>query len=215
MRAALWLSLSVCTGMALLMWLADWWIDREAAPYVAETADAARNADVGLVLGTTPWIAEGRRNRFFEYRLDAAATLYKAGRVKYLLVSGDNRRRDYNEPAAMKDGLVARGVPANAIYRDFAGIRTLDSVLRAKAVFGQSKLVIVSQDFHVRRAVWLARRHGIEAFGLAATDVPPSEAPLTWLRHYASALVAVYDVWAGTTSRHGGAAIAIGRDPAN
>ncbi|QQS15202.1 MAG: YdcF family protein [Rhodospirillales bacterium] len=200
---------------ASVVYACDWWIDRAAAPYVTARIEAVPSAEVALVLGTAPRVAAGRKNRYFEYRLDAAAALYKAGKVKFLLVSGDNRQRTYDEPTEMKAGLVARGVPADAIYRDFAGVRTLDSVLRARTVFRQSRYIVVSQGFHNSRAVWLARAHGIEAFGFDAEDVPAAQAPHVWARQYVSAAFAVFDVLVGTEPRFAGPAIVIGEDPPN
>ena len=192
-----------------------WWLDSEAEPYATDRVDAAQNADVALVLGASPLLDDGRPNRFFEYRLDAAADLFRAGKVKYLLASGDSINPSYDETTAMKRGLVKRGVPAEAIYRDTAGVRTLDSVLRARDLYGQSRMVIVSQDFHVRRAVWLARRHGIEAYGLDAQSISPLDHLDTWVRQFPSALKAVLDIWTGSVAQYRGKPVRVGVDPAD
>ena len=201
--------------IVLVAWLADRQLERFAEPYLSEDPKALPDVDVALVLGAAPIGPEGGPNRYFEYRLDAAAALWRAGKVKYLLVSGDNRRPDYDEPTAMRSGLIARGVPASAIYRDFAGVRTRDSVVRARSVFGQQRLIIVSQGFHAGRAIFLARREGIEAWGLAAQDVKRAYSIFTELRRYPSAVRAYLDVWFETPPRHAGSAIAIGVDPPN
>ena len=198
-----------------MAWLADRRLEGLAAPYLTDDPAALPAIDVALVLGAAPIGPEGGPNRYFEYRLDAAAALWRAGKVKYLLVSGDKRRPDYDEPTAMRAGLIARGVPASAIYRDFAGVRTWDSVLRAKSVFGQQRLIIVSQGFHAARAIFLARREGIEAWGLEARDVVRAYSVFTELRRYPSALRAWSDVWFDTPPRHGGPTIAVGMDPPN
>jgi SanA protein len=192
-----------------------WWLDSEAKPYATDRIDAAQSADVALVLGAAPFLDDGRPNRFFEYRLDAAADLFRAGKVKYLLASGDSIHPSYDETTAMKRGLVKRGVPAEAIYRDTAGVRTLDSVLRARDLYGQSRLVIVSQDYHVRRAVWLARQHGIEAYGLDAHNVSPFDALDSWARQFPSALKAVLDIWTGSVAQYRGKPVRVGVDPAD
>jgi SanA protein len=199
----------------LAAWLADRRLESFAGPYLAEDPKALPDVDVALVLGAAPIGPEGGPNRYFEYRLDAAAGLWRAGKVRYLLVSGDNRSPDYDEPTAMRAGLVKRGVPESAIYRDFAGVRTRDSVLRARSVFGQQRLIVVSQGFHASRAIFLARREGIEAWGLAAQDVKRAYSIFTELRRYPSALRAYFDVWFDTPPRHAGPAIAIGVDPPN
>jgi SanA protein len=201
--------------LVLAAWLAERGLERFAAPYLVDDPAALPDVAVALVLGAAPIGPEGGPNRYFEYRLDAAAALWRAGKVKYLLASGDRRGADYDEPTAMRTGLIARGVPPQAIYRDFAGVRTRDSVLRARSVFGQHRLIIVSQDFHAARAVFLARREGVEAWGLAARDVTRAYSIFTELRRYPSALRAYYDVWFAAPLRQVGPAIAIGVDPPN
>ena len=129
------------------------------------------NEKVGLVLGTSKTLANGSKNYYFYYRIDAAEKLYKAGKVKYLIVSGDNSRKDYNEPEDMMNELAKRGIPKEKIFQDFAGLRTLDSVVRAKEIFGQTSFIIISQKFHNERAVYIARTFGINAFGYNAKDV--------------------------------------------
>ena len=128
--------------------------------------------DVGLVLGTSKESGgPGRPNPHFYNRIEAAAALYRAGRVKHLLVSGDNGTRGYDEPADMRAALQARGVPAEAVTLDDAGFRTLDSVVRAKEVFGQSRLTIITDRFHAYRALFLARHHGIDAVAFPSAEV--------------------------------------------
>lgn len=201
--------------VVLLAWLAQRRLDALAAPYMTADAATLPEIEVALVLGAAPIGPEGGPNRYFERRLDAASALWRARKVKYLLVSGDRRGSDYDEPTAMRAGLIKRGVPAEAIYRDFAGIRTLDSVERAKTIFGQMRLIIVSQRFHAVRAVFLARDEGIDAWGFEARDVDNPYSVWTILRRYPSALRAYYDVWFETPPRQGGKPIAIGVDPPN
>jgi SanA protein len=138
---------------------------------IFQTVDALPNRDVGVVLGTSKTTRSGRPNLHFNQRIEAAAALYHAGKVKHLLVSGDNHIKSYDEPSDMRDALVAAGVPASAITCDYAGFHTLDSVVRAKSVFGLSHCTIVSEAFHCPRAVWIARQHGLDAIAYAAPDV--------------------------------------------
>lgn len=149
---------------------------------------------VGLVLGTSKFVAKGRHNAYYTQRITAAAKLYKAGKVEYLLVSGDNRTSHYNEPVTMKRDLIAAGVLKERIVCDFAGFRTLDSIQRAKRIFGQSKLTIVSQRFHNERALFLAQNSGIDA---VAFDAGTGEFPQgkTALRELLARVQAVLDVW--------------------
>lgn len=146
-------------------------IEKNASGKVFARLDRIPYNRTGLVLGTTPKLNDGRPNLYFEYRMDAAAALYKAGKVKYLIISGDNHLHTYNEPEEMKNSLLARGVPREALYLDYAGLRTLDSVMRAKEIFGQDSLTIISQRFHNERAIYLADAYGIQAVGYNAKDV--------------------------------------------
>lgn len=125
---------------------------------------------VGLVFGCNPKV-NGRDNLYFSYRIDAAETLWKAGKVKGFIVSGDNSRESYNEPDAMKLALVARGVPAEIVVCDYAGLRTFDSVVRAKEIFGVKKVVFVSQRFQNQRAQYMATQCELDAISFAAKDV--------------------------------------------
>jgi SanA protein len=106
---------------------------------------------VALVLGCAEMVGGGHVNPFFENRIQAAARLYHANKVDYFLVSGDHRAASYDEPTAMKNHLVAEGVPADHIVCDYAGFRTIDSIIRAKKVFGLTKITVVSQKFHNER----------------------------------------------------------------
>ncbi len=126
---------------------------------------------VGLVLGCAKRLGGRWENPFFDKRIQAAAQLFRAGKVDYLLVSGDNHTRTYDESTDMKDSLVRAGVPADRVYCDFAGFRTLDSIVRAKEIFGQTQITIVSQEFHNQRAIFLARTHGMDAIGFNAAEV--------------------------------------------
>ena len=123
---------------------------------------------VALLLGTSKWVARGRPNLFYLFRIRAAARLFHAGKVRAILVSGDNSTRHYNEPETMKADLIAAGVPEKYITLDFAGRRTLDSVVRAKTIFGQSAITVVSQHFHSARALYIADAHGMDAVAYLA-----------------------------------------------
>ena len=128
---------------------------------------------VGLVLGTSKYLKSGHINPYFSYRIQSAVELYRSGKVDFLLVSGDNGTNQYNEPKVFKQALLEAGIPADKIVLDYAGFRTLDSVIRAKEVFGQSSITIISQKFHTERAVFLAKQFDIDAVGFNAKDVNP------------------------------------------
>lgn len=129
-------------------------------------------SEVGLVFGTSDR-TRGRENLYFKHRVEAAAALWKAGKIRTLIVSGDNRAHDYNEPEKMKRALVRLGVPAQHIICDYAGLRTLDSVVRAKKVFGLNSILFISQRFQNQRAIYIAKAHGLDAIAHNARDVGP------------------------------------------
>ncbi|MCX2744348.1 YdcF family protein [Mangrovivirga sp. M17] len=130
---------------------------------------------VGLVLGTSKFLIQGGENPFFNKRIKAAADLYHSGKVKHLIVSGDNKYQSYNEPRYMYQALIEKGVPHKAITFDFAGFRTLDSVVRARKIFGQDSIVIITQEFHAYRALQISKKYNIKAQAFAAEEVPLKE----------------------------------------
>ena len=151
--------------------------------------------ETGLLLGASSTLRDGRPNPFFTNRMDAAAALYQVGKVRRLLVSGDNSRTGYDEPTMMKDALIKRGVPAAAIACDYAGIHTLDSVIRARTVFGLQRCTIITQRFHNARALEMARVNGLDAIGFCAPDVSLRYSIRTGLREIASRTVAMLDLY--------------------
>lgn len=167
-----------------------------------DEVDRLPNAKVGLVFGTSDRY-KGRENRYFRYRIDAAAEVWKAGKVETLIVSGDNRSRYYNEPQKMKDALVEEGVPADRIVCDYAGLRTFDSVVRAKEIFGADTILVISQRFQNERAIYLAQAHGMKAFGFNAEDVELQAGFKTRLREVGARVKMWLDVnFLDTRPRH-------------
>ncbi len=162
----------------------------------AVTADVGMlpHRQVGLVLGCSPRLRSGLPNEYFENRMEAAATLFRAGKVDHLLVSGDNHVVTYDEPTAMKDALVGLGVPADRIVLDYAGFSTLDSVVRAKRVFGLSSFCVVSQKDHAMRAIYIAQSNGIDAVAFAARDVSTLSGLRTRMRESLARVRALLDV---------------------
>ncbi|MGJ5819797.1 SanA/YdcF family protein [Paludibaculum fermentans] len=159
-------------AIALIWAISAWWmVNRNAAGRTYTAAEAIPPRSVALVLGCSRQLPDGRANAFFAHRIQAAAQLYHAGKVSYFLVSGDKHGAVYDEPADMRDSLIRAGVPADRIYRDDAGFSTRESILRARWIFGQTRLIIVSQEFHNQRAIWLAQRQGIDAIGFNAAEV--------------------------------------------
>ncbi len=125
----------------------------------------------GVLLGTSKYVKRGRINEFWQNRIEAASALYKSGKIKYLIISGDNSKAYYDEPTEMKKELVKSGIPDSVIFRDYAGFRTFDSMIRAYKIFGQTSFTVISQEFHNQRVVFIARHYGINAIGYNAKDV--------------------------------------------
>ena len=149
---------------------ANWKIPNEARKYIYTDIDSIPEHNVALILGTSRYLGS-KPNIYFTNRINAAKQLYLAGKVDAFVVSGDNKHVSYNEPRDMRRALVEIGVPDSIINYDFAGFRTLDSVIRMNKVFGQKSFIIVSQQFHNERAIYIARYYGIEAFGYNAEDL--------------------------------------------
>jgi SanA protein len=158
------------------------------------TVEEIPHRRVGLVLGCSRTLPDGRRNLYFITRMNAAVELFEAGKVDYLIVSGDNHIKGYDEPTDMKLALADAGVPTNRVYCDYAGFRTLDSVVRAKEVFGQAHVTVISQQFHNERAIYIAGRRGVDVIGYNAEDVRSIHRLRTMLREQLARVKTVLDV---------------------
>ncbi|WP_353778025.1 ElyC/SanA/YdcF family protein [Winogradskyella sp. 3972H.M.0a.05] len=165
---------------------------------------------VGLILGAVKIAPSGNINLYYQYRLEAAITLYKAGKIEYILVSGDNGRKDYDEPSDFKNDLIKAGIPEDKIYLDYAGFRTLDSVVRAKEIFGQEQITIISQKFHNERAIYLAGHKGVKAIGFNARDIGGRYGKKTKLRERLARTKAFIDVVFNVQPKYLGEKIVIG-----
>ena len=167
------------------------------------------NCKTALVLGTSKTLQNGNPNPYFTKRIEAATELYKSGKIQAIIVSGDNSVQGYNEPEEMKLDLIAKGIPENIIYEDFAGFRTLDSVVRAKEIFGQDMIIIVSQQFHNERAIYLAQKNGIKAFGYNAKDVNRKFGFTTNVREKLARVKVFVDLFFGVDAKFGGEKIVV------
>lgn len=149
---------------------------------------------VGLLLGTSKLLTNGRINRYYAYRVKAAVDLYKSGKIEFIVVSGDNSSKDNDEPTDFKNDLILAGIPANKIFLDYAGFRTLDSVVRIKEIFDQASITVISQKFHNERAIYLAEYFGIRAVGFNAKDVGSRSGRKTQLREYLARVKVFVDI---------------------
>lgn len=146
------------------------WIINSSSKEVYSDTKKIPPAYTALVLGTSHKVVGGNENLYFTYRIKAATQLYNDGVVNKIIVSGDNSTLQYNEPREMRKALIKNGVPDSCIVFDFAGFRTFDSVVRSKEVFGQDTIIIVSQLFHLQRALFIAKQKDITAYGYIADD---------------------------------------------
>ncbi len=150
--------------------------------FITDNIKNVSSNNIGLLLGTSRNLKNGNKNDFFFNRIDATVELYKSNKIRNIIISGDNSKADYNEPQDMKLELVLNGIPDSVIYLDYAGFRTLDAVIRAKEIFGQNTFILISQKSHNERAVFLARKYGINAFGYNAKEVTAYKGFKTKLR---------------------------------
>ncbi len=191
--------------LVLAVWAANLWVlgDTKSQIYRTISSVPEGGPEVALVLGTSKTLATGWGNHFFQRRIEAAAELYHAGKIRHLLLSGDHSTPDYNEPADMRDALIARGVPADAMTLDFAGMRTLDSIVRAREIFDLTNCIIVTDDFHLPRAVLLANHFGLRATGYETEPLAWNVSEKTRCREYLARVKLLLDVYLlGTEPRH-------------
>ena len=156
-------------GIAIVAWCSHI-VEKSSRGKIFNDVKEIPYNDVGLLLGTNPIGRTGRPNVYYLNRIKATVDLYKAGKIKVVLISGDNHHKSYNEPEYMKNDLISKGIPAERIVLDYAGFRTFDSMIRAKKVFGQNSITIISQKFHNQRAVYICKKLGIDAVAFNAKN---------------------------------------------
>lgn len=191
-RILLW-GVSVIVVISIAAIAADRWISWKTAPYIYENLNDLPASEVGMVLGTAKYYRGGQINQYYKYRIQGAVNAYNSGKVKYLLLSGDNSNLSYNEPNTMRKDLVNAGIPASKIFLDFAGFRTLDSVVRTRKVFDTNGFTIITQRFHCERALYIAMHKGIEAQCYAVSS--PKNMFSVRAREVAARLAALTDLY--------------------
>ena len=164
---------------------------------------------VGIVLGTARHMAKGGINPYYENRINATLKLYEAGKISFVLVSGDNGSIYYNEPDTIKKDLIAGGIPEDKIFLDYAGFRTLDSMTRAKVIFGLDSATVISQEFHNERAIYIAAKKGLNAVGYNAEDLSGSQGLKVKIREYFARVKVFVDLAFNTQPRFYGNRITI------
>ena len=184
----------VAALVGLLAFACQFIVTRAAAGRLYDSVKEVPGKRVALLLGCVKTLGNRWDNPFFTARIQATAVLYRAGKIKAVIVSGDNHRQGYDEPTDMKQALIEAGVPEGKIICDYAGFRTLDSVARAKRVFGQTQVLIISQRFHNERALYLAKCYGLDAIAFDAADVKLGWALKTYVREVFARVKAVLDM---------------------
>lgn len=165
------ISLSCIVLLLIIIAVCDRWIVWQAKDRAYYSVTDIPYNRTALVLGTAQYLNSGHENPYFTFRMNAAAELFHAKKISYIVASGDNSHKLYNEPEAMQQALIKRGVPKEKIYLDYAGFRTLDSVYRMRDIFQQHSFTIISQEFHNQRALYIANYLGVEAIAYNAKDV--------------------------------------------
>ncbi|QMU76281.1 hypothetical protein GXW83_11545 [Streptacidiphilus sp. PB12-B1b] len=185
-------AVQLLAALAVLALLPATWLQLSTDSRLRTVADAPSEPVVVVFgAGLNP---DGTPSPYLAGRLDTALQLYRLGKAKAFLVTGDNDRADYDEPDAMRTYLLRHGVPADRVVRDYAGFHTWDSCDRARRVFGVRSALLVSQEFHIRRAVALCRAAGIDAYGVGDQQAHDTTWYYGGVRELPAAAEALYDV---------------------
>ncbi len=197
-----------------VIYSSNYYISKFAQYKTFDTIVDIKSEKVGLLLGTSKYIRGGGINLYFKYRIDAAVMLFASRKISYILVSGDNSLISYNEPITMQRELLKRGIPADRIYLDYAGFRTLDSVIRAKEVFGLNSAIVISQRFHNERAIYLAENYGLNLVGFNARGNKNISFTTRW-REYFARVRAFFDTTFNVSPKFLGERIIISNEETN
>ena len=187
--------LTLVVLFVLLFAFTNLWIVRSTKSKIYSDVTKLPHHRIALVLGTSHRTSSGSPNPFFEKRIETAAELYRIGKIDHFILSGDNRTMYYNEPMAMLKALLKKGVPASAITLDYAGLRTLDSIVRCKQIFGQNKIIIITQPFHSYRALFISKYYDMDAIAMVAEEPDFEYSIKVRVREYLARSKAVLDLY--------------------
>lgn len=183
-------------GIMLVIILSlNYWVIKSTRSQIYNDVSKIEARTVGLLLGTSRLNRYGNPNLFFKYRIEAATDLFREGKIKHIIVSGDNSHQEYDETTDMHDALVEAGIPDSCITLDYAGFRTLDSIVRCLKIFGQTDVIIISQEFHNERALFIANYYKMNALAFSTKDVPAKYSIRTTFREYFAKCKAVLDLY--------------------
>lgn len=191
-RLILGLGIVLCVSL-LSAFALDRWIGWKTAPYIYDDLAELPERQVGVVLGTAKYYRVGVLNQYYLFRIQGAINAYNSGKVSYLLLSGDNALQSYNEPMTMRRDLIAAGISPSDIVLDYAGFRTLDSIVRTRKVFDTNDFTIITQRFHCERALFIAMHMGIQAQCYAVPS--PKNMMTIRLREVGARLGTLFDLY--------------------
>lgn len=195
-----WVAMVLILAVGVLLGCNYWVVSSTKKQLYSNINDIPFNK-MGLLLGTNKsW--RGTENPYFKYRISAAVALFKAGKIKHIIVSGDNHIAYYDEAKDMKDSLLKQGIPDSCITLDYAGFRTLDSMVRCLEIFGQDSVTVISQSFHNERALFIANYYKMHAIAFNAADPTPAFSLQTDVREYFAKFKAVLDLYVLHTAPH-------------
>lgn len=197
-------------GLVLTVFLIDRDVKNSTASQLYSEVEEVPYHKVGLLLGTAKYAVGGRLNLYYKYRIRAAVALFHAKKISYVLVSGDNGTKHYDEPTKMKKDLIEAGIPEDRIVLDYAGFRTLDSVVRAKEVFQLEDYTVISQEFHNQRALYLANHFEHNAVGFNAKGVSYRYGFKVVVREYLARVKMMLDLIIGVEPKFLGEKVLIG-----
>jgi SanA protein len=208
-KKTLFLLTALIFFISIVIWYSNYIVLTRSAGKTFSSVEDIPPIKVGLMLGTSKYIKSGYPNLYFNYRIDAATELFRSGKIKYVIISGDNSRSSYDEPTDMKNELIRNGIDSTKIYLDYAGFRTFDSMVRVKKIFSQDSVIIISQKFHNERAIYIAERTGIYAIGYNAQDVSNNYGIKTTIREKFARVKVILDFIIGTKPKFLGEKIEI------
>ncbi|GCC49986.1 SanA protein [Chryseotalea sanaruensis] len=184
---------------SLFLIVSNLWVVTSTQNQVYDSSKTAPHRSVALVLGTSRKLSDGRANPYFDNRITTAYNLYTAGKADYIIVSGDNRSKYYNEPAEMRKALIAKGVPSSIITLDFAGLRTFDSIVRCKEIFGQESITIITQPFHSYRSLFISNYFEMDAIVVVAEEPEAMQSLKVLTRELLARPLAILDLYVFNT----------------
>lgn len=182
------------TFFILSIYLSNRIITKNAEEKIFSKTTAITKNKVGLVLGTSKYLTNGNINLYYKYRIEATIKLFNSNKIEFIVISGDNGSKNYDDPTEFKNDLIKAGISENKIFLDYAGFRTLDSVVRIKKIFNQDSVTIISQQFHNERAIYLAEHFNIKAIGFNAKSISGKYGLKVQLREYLARVKVFIDI---------------------